>query len=56
MNEETGQRLCPDAMQMPVRVVETGSFTRVAHEFTTTQPTGDQADRGHGSAPSRYAS
>lgn len=28
-----------DAMQMFVRVVETGSFTRVAHEFTTTQPT-----------------
>lgn len=28
-----------DAMQMFVRVVETGSFTRVAHEFATTQPT-----------------
>lgn len=28
-----------DAMQMFVRVVETGSFTKVAHEFATTQPT-----------------
>ena len=28
-----------DAMQMFVRVVETGSFTKVAQEFTTTQPT-----------------
>ncbi len=28
-----------DAMQMFVRVAETGSFTKVAHEFTTTQPT-----------------
>ncbi|WP_367065375.1 LysR family transcriptional regulator [Oryzisolibacter sp. LB2S] len=28
-----------DAMQMFVRVVETGSFTRVAQEFATTQPT-----------------
>jgi len=28
-----------DAMQMFVRVVETGSFTRVAQEFQTTQPT-----------------
>lgn len=28
-----------DAMQMFVRVVETGSFTQVAREFATTQPT-----------------
>jgi DNA-binding transcriptional LysR family regulator len=28
-----------DAMHMFVRVVETGSFTKVAHEFATTQPT-----------------
>lgn len=28
-----------DAMLMFVRVVETGSFTKVAHEFATTQPT-----------------
>lgn len=28
-----------DAMQMFVRVVETGSFTKVAREFATTQPT-----------------
>ncbi|WP_091570548.1 LysR family transcriptional regulator [Oryzisolibacter propanilivorax] len=28
-----------DAMHMFVRVAETGSFTKVAHEFTTTQPT-----------------
>eukprot|EP01041_Mallomonas_annulata_P018498 gene18498-37449_t len=28
-----------DTMQMFVRVVETGSFTKVAQEFTTTQPT-----------------
>lgn len=28
-----------DAMQMFVRVVETGSFTKVAQEFATTQPT-----------------
>ena len=27
------------AMHMFVRVVETGSFTKVAHEFATTQPT-----------------
>lgn len=28
-----------DAMHMFVRVVETSSFTKVAHEFATTQPT-----------------
>ena len=28
-----------DAMHMFVRVVETGSFTKVAQEFSTTQPT-----------------
>ena len=28
-----------DAMHMFVRVVETGSFTKVAQEFATTQPT-----------------
>ncbi|RYF53238.1 MAG: LysR family transcriptional regulator, partial [Comamonadaceae bacterium] len=28
-----------DAMEMFVRVVETGSFTKVAREFATTQPT-----------------
>ena len=28
-----------DAMHMFVRVVETGSFTQVAREFATTQPT-----------------
>lgn len=28
-----------DAMAMFVRVVETGSFSKAAHEFTTTQPT-----------------